>query len=190
MANPRYHCIIPGCLESRTNKNYLNHVFSHSLESFPKPLVDSLRVASRGPLWAIKVKTSHDEKRHSVCLGCKRFFHKIGLSVSHGDTCPKKQEHKSFCQSFLGATSAPVALAPVAPLIQDTQELDKLKREIESLKRMIASDKKILDRADETEATLHNILDYLIDKHSGIYQEVIDYAKQNNPEVIDTYAKN
>lgn len=188
MANPRYHCIIPGCQETRTNKNFLNHVFSHSLESFPKSLVDSLKFAARGPLWTIRVKTDGEEKRNSVCLGCKRFFYKLGLSVNHGNTCPKKQEHKSFCQSFLGATS--VQAPPVVPEILQSDEIAKLKKEIESLKRMMACDKKIVDKADETEATLHNILDYLNDKHVGVYQEVIEYIKQNNEDIIHSYLKN
>jgi len=112
----------------------------------------------------------------------------VGLSVSHAETCPKKQEHKSFCQSFLGSTPAPVI--PVVPEASQSEEILKLKKEIESLKRMALSDKKILDKADETEATLHNILDYLNDNHPSLFQEVIDYGKQNNPEIINTYSKN
>lgn len=168
--------------------HYMKHLMDHKGSEFPTSL--GLSTGTRGSLLYLKplINGKPSLSKYRGCLGCGKMFQKLSLIEKHNDTCTKKQEHKDFCKKLLENTGVQVVSTTDGDAL--SKEIDKLKREVETLKRMSASDKKMVDKAEDTEATLHNILDHLADKHPSVYQEVIDYGRQLNPEVIDGYCKN
>jgi hypothetical protein len=198
MSNPKYCCLIPGCTESRTNKNYLNHLFSHSLESFPKSLVDSLARSSSGSLWVITPKVGEDTRRNEVCLGCKKFFYKFALSSAHKQCCPNKESHKSFIKGFLtqkkdGADSD--ISSNVSESVDQSEktagslgQITKLENKIKSLERNAKSDKKLLDEADEQENAFIHIMDMVSNSNIKMYDELLDSLKSMYPTIYEKYS--
>ena len=197
MSNPKYCCLIPGCTESRTNKNYLNHLFSHSLESFPKSLVDSLFRASSGNLWVITPKVGENTRRNEVCLGCKKFFYKIGLSTAHKQCCPNKEAHTSFIKGFLTSSKEEASVDPRNPetesvvstvSVDQSKKISKLENKIKSLERNAMSDKKLLDEAEEQETAFILIMDMVSNSSIKIYDELLESLKINFPTIYEKYS--
>ena len=202
MSNPKYCCLIPGCTESRTNKNYLNHLFSHSLESFPKSLVDSLARASSGSLWVITPKVGEDTRRNEVCLGCKKFFYKFGLSSAHKQCCPNKEGHKSFIKGFLTPSKEEAQVDPRNPetetesvatssntvSVDQSEKITKLENKIKSLERNAKSDKKLLDEADEQENAFIHIMDMVSNSNIKMYDELLESLKSKYPTIYEKYS--
>jgi len=170
-------------------------------------LVDSLARASSGSLWVITPKVGEDTRRNEVCLGCKKFFYKFGLSSAHKQGCPNKEGHKSFIKSFLTSKIEDTQTDPINSDISSnvsvvsTESVDqsektagslgqitKLENKIKSLERNAKSDKKLLDEADEQENAFIHIMDMVSNSNIKMYDELLESLKSKYPTIYEKYS--
>jgi len=186
MSNPKYSCVIPGCTESKFTRHYLTHLMGHSKEELQKSLGINLKIGAKGSLLKINPKINGESKSCAACFGCKKFFNKISLQEKHRDECNNKNKHKLICSKMLDNDENPVI--DETPKIKELEEkIKRLENQVKSLKQNAAMDKETIDEADETQSSVHNILDQLNEEHYDVYKKMIEFMELNHPTVLSKY---
>jgi len=191
MTNPRYSCPIPGCSESRSQHNFLTHFLSHEKTDIAKHCGANLKLASGGMLFRIKTKVSNFEKQIQVCLGCNKLYARAGLQMAHRAECPNKEKHKEVSKNLLGDPSVPTA--PVTPTVDTSafeQEIAKLKKENDILKKQQEQDQAMIQRAESNEDCLMEVLSDIQETNFDLLKEYLVKMSENFPEVFKKQMKN
>ena len=186
MSNPKFACIIPGCNKTTAAHHIVKHILAHQRSEVKAKLDSTLAIGVRGSLIRMNIKVEGVANNFQVCLGCNKIFRKIPLQVAHQESCPNKQKHKEVCKSFI--TSEPVALSESDVVLTPSEDVSKLKKDNDRLKKELQLIKEDNDKLSGFEQAFINLaksykehipydsfMTTLQDEDSVLYDSIIGY---------------
>jgi hypothetical protein len=191
MASLKYACPISGCNETRATQHFATHFLSHDKSDLVKHCGANLKLASTGMLLRVKTKVSNFERHIQICLGCKKLYGRTGLQMAHREECINKEKHKQLCKELLSQPSdQSEPVIPTADTSALEQEIAKLKKENDKLKKQQEIDEAIIQRAEATEDCLMEVLSELQETNFDLLKEHLIRMRDSFPEVFKKQMKN